>query len=72
MNETSNKKPGLLHRLGSSLSERLIPRVPDEVSCCEFDCRKAECFGGDWEHCGLRLEYAKRLRARRYQEPDRP
>ncbi|MFB1485531.1 MULTISPECIES: hypothetical protein [unclassified Thiocapsa] len=70
MNETSKKKPGLLRRLGSALSKRLVPRVPDEVSCCEFDCRRAECVGGDWERCTLRLDYAERLREQRIEDED--
>lgn len=62
MNDASEKKPGLLRRIGSSLSRRLVARVPDEVSCCEFDCRKTECAQGNWEECPVRLDYARRLR----------
>jgi hypothetical protein len=71
MNETSNKKPGLLRRFGSLLSKRLAPRVPDEVSCCEFDCRRSECAVGDWERCMLRLDYAERPRERHTQDHER-
>lgn len=70
MNEASEKKPGLLRRIGSALSRRWVARVPDEVSCCEFDCRRVECVGGDWERCKLRLDYAERLRERRQQDQD--
>jgi hypothetical protein len=72
MNETSDKKPGLLRRLGASLSKRLVAQVPDEVSCCEFDCRRAHCAEGDWERCSLRLDYAERLRETRAQDRKEP
>ncbi|CRI65494.1 conserved hypothetical protein [Thiocapsa sp. KS1] len=72
MNETSDKKPGLLRRLGASLSKRFVAPVPEEVSCCEFDCRRVQCVEGDWERCSLRLDYAERLRETRAQDPKEP
>jgi hypothetical protein len=69
MNDWSEKKPGWLRRIRVSLARRLAPPVPDEVSCCEFDCRKTECVQGDWERCCIRIDYASRLRDE--QGPDR-
>jgi hypothetical protein len=65
MSARSTKKAGLLSRVWSSLSRTWVVRVPDEVSCCEFECRRSECAQGDWECCDLRREYAERLRSRR-------
>jgi hypothetical protein len=64
VNETSHMtKQDQLSRLASTLSKRLAPCVPDEVSCCVFDCRRAECIEGDREHSTLRLDYAEGLPA---------
>jgi hypothetical protein len=67
MTSVSTKKPGFIRRLGSSLSSIWIGRVPDEVSYCEYECRKTECHSGDWERCELRLEYVKQLQEERSQ-----
>lgn len=65
MSELFFKKNGVFSRLRSSISSRLVVRVPDEVSCCEFDCRKSECLEGEWQGCQQRLRYAERLRTDR-------
>lgn len=69
MNQISFKNNGWLSRLRSSIAGRLAVRVPDEVSCCEFDCRKTVCRDDDWEGCQQRLRYAERLRADRGTTP---
>jgi hypothetical protein len=69
MNDTSTKKAGLFRRIRESLSRRLVSRVPDEMSCCEFECRQTQCLEGEWEHCRQRLEDIDRLREGRGQEP---
>jgi len=35
---------------------KLIPEVPEEISACEFDCRKRECRMGDWSQCERRRQ----------------
>jgi hypothetical protein len=35
---------------------KLIPEVPEEISACEFDCRKRECRMGDWSKCVRRQQ----------------
>jgi hypothetical protein len=35
---------------------KLITEVPEEISACEFDCRKSECRMGDWSQCARRRE----------------
>ncbi len=32
--------------------------VPVENALCEFDCRKPQCFEGEWENCMRRLRRA--------------
>ncbi len=72
MSALSFKMNGVFSRLRSSISSRLVVRVPDEMSCCEFDCRKTECLDGDWEGCQQRLRYAERLRADRCKASGQP
>lgn len=62
MNEGSDKKAGWLRRIRAAFARRVAPSVPDEMSCCEFDCRKTECVQGEWEQCRVRMDYARRLR----------
>ena len=40
---------------------QLIADVPDELACCEFECRKPHCAQGHWESCHRRLAYAAAL-----------
>lgn len=35
---------------------KLISGVPEEISACEFDCRKRECRMGDWSQCVRRQQ----------------
>jgi len=32
--------------------------VPAEKALCEFDCRKPQCFEGEWENCMRRIRRA--------------
>ena len=32
--------------------------VPVEDALCEFDCRKPQCFEGEWENCLRRMRRA--------------
>jgi hypothetical protein len=32
--------------------------VPVEDALCEFDCRKPQCFEGEWKSCMRRLQRA--------------
>lgn len=32
--------------------------VPVEDALCEFDCRRPQCFEGEWENCMRRLRRA--------------
>ena len=32
--------------------------VPAEDALCEFDCRKPQCFEGEWANCMRRLRRA--------------
>jgi hypothetical protein len=35
---------------------KLISEVPEEISACEFECRKTECLMGNWLKCERRQQ----------------
>lgn len=37
---------------------QFIGEVPADDALCEFDCRKLQCAGGEWENCVRRLHRA--------------
>jgi len=41
------------------IRSQFIGDVPEDVSLCEFDCRKVQCTQGDWEACERRLNRAQ-------------
>ena len=41
------------------IRSQIIGDVPEDISLCEFDCRKGQCTQGDWEACGRRLNRAQ-------------
>ena len=45
----------------------LISEVPEEISACEFDCRKRECRMGDWSQC-VRRQQAMSVTVRKRQD----
>ena len=53
----------------SWLLDRLVPRVPNSIAACEFDCRTPMCRQGDWARCPPRLRFLGDERARRLWRP---
>lgn len=49
-------------RFWRTLTRRLIADVPQELSCCEFDCKKPDCARGEWETCPTRLGFEAGLK----------
>jgi len=45
----------MFRRLFDWLSSR-VQETPEDLSACEFDCRRYECLHGDWERCERRLQ----------------
>ena len=37
---------------------QICREVPAENALCEFDCRKPQCFEGEWGNCMRRLRRA--------------
>ena len=37
------------------LTWQISSKVPAQDALCEFDCRKPQCFEGEWENCMRRL-----------------
>ena len=35
--------------------KNIASEVPEDVAVCEFECDKAECLEGDWQHCERRM-----------------
>ena len=40
------------------LRRQVVEDVPAGDALCEFDCRKSQCYEGEWEICERRLQNA--------------
>ena len=40
------------------IRRQTISEVPESDALCEFDCRKPQCYEGEWETCQRRLQHA--------------
>jgi hypothetical protein len=49
---------GTLTRVWQWFKDQWIREVPEEFALCEFDCRKLQCFEGEWATCDRRLSHA--------------
>ena len=45
----------IARRAWNTLTKSGVTEVPDEIGCCEFDCRHPQCEQGKWESCERRL-----------------
>ncbi|WP_041446797.1 hypothetical protein [Thiocystis violascens] len=72
MAKASTEKPGGILGIWNKFSRIWSASVPDELSPCEFDCRKTECLQGDWERCRQRLEQVRMLSTARAAERENP
>lgn len=72
MRQTMTTNPGLARRLWSTLTSFWVARVPDDLSCCEFECRRTRCSAAEWERCPARLESLHSLEGERSRERERP
>ncbi|MCG6896834.1 MAG: hypothetical protein LJE61_02760 [Thiocapsa sp.] len=68
MKQTLTSDSGLTRRLWTALTKFWVARVPDDLSCCEFDCRRTRCSVAEWERCPARLEVLHDLEAERSRE----
>jgi len=48
----------LLRSAWGWLRRQIVDDVPPEAALCEFDCRKPQCYAGEWETCERRLHNA--------------
>jgi hypothetical protein len=55
MDAPQSKKGSWLHRLLDRLARGTVEDVPEEISACEFECRRLECREGEWDRCPRRL-----------------
>ncbi len=57
MNHTDTSVSSRFSRLWRTLVGEVVEIVPDEVACCEFNCRRGECNFAEWVDCERRLKY---------------
>ena len=48
----------LFHTVWHWVEGQILQEVPSEHALCEFDCRKPQCFQGEWENCMRRIRRA--------------
>jgi hypothetical protein len=48
----------LLRRIWDWMAGQFVREVPENTALCEFDCRKPQCWEGEWETCKRRLRRA--------------
>jgi hypothetical protein len=63
MSVPSTRWLGLLAKSWRSLRQQAVADVPIELELCEFECRKAQCLKGEWEHCQRRLSFIEKMKA---------
>lgn len=61
MNGPYTNKISIGRRLWNLIFKGWIAEVPDDIACCEFNCRELNCDQGKWETCENRLRYIARL-----------
>ena len=42
-----------------------VAEVPEDIACCEFNCRELHCEQGQWETCEHRLHHMAIVKERR-------
>ena len=57
MNLPPTRKTRFVRKVWEFLASKWIGEVPDDIACCEFNCRKLYCEQGEWETCEHRLKY---------------
>ncbi len=57
MNASPKNKTSLGRRLWNLMTKGWVADVPENVSCCEFNCRELNCDQGQWETCEHRLRH---------------
>lgn len=55
MNDPSKTKTSISRRLWRLITRGWVAEVPEDIACCEFDCRELHCEHGQWETCEYRL-----------------
>lgn len=57
MNAPSSQKPSIGRRIWTWITTGWVADVPEDIACCEFNCRKLQCQQGQWETCEYRIRY---------------
>lgn len=65
MEEPRTHNTSIMRRLWNSVIKKWVADVPDDIACCEFNCRELHCEQGQWETCEHRLRYQAIIKQRR-------
>jgi hypothetical protein len=57
MNEPRISETSVIGRLWNTITKGWVTEVPEDISCCEFNCRESHCEQRRWESCEHRLRY---------------
>lgn len=52
------KSASLFLRFWRWSKDQIVQTVPDDISLCEYDCRKPQCAADEWENCDYRSNKA--------------
>jgi hypothetical protein len=70
MNDSRTSKTGLNRRLWNWTTKGWVAEVPEDIACCEFDCRVLHCGQRQWATCKHRLHHMAVIQQRPSQVRD--
>jgi len=50
--------PSRLDAFSRLAQNQIVQRIPEDISICEFDCRRTQCTDQQWTSCDRRLDRA--------------
>ncbi len=58
------KEVNIIRRAWHFLTQGWAEQVPNDVACCEFQCKRTQCLDEEWETCQRRLDYVEKLESK--------
>jgi hypothetical protein len=55
MLEDRSRSTTSFQRLWQFVKRQTVDDAPEELTLCEFDCRKGQCQQNEWDTCGRRI-----------------
>ena len=65
MNNPRTNNTSISRRLSNLITQRWIADVPEDIACCEFNCRELHCEQQHWETCEHRLHHMAIVKERK-------